>query len=70
MSLYVDDMLVIGSNLPLLAKFKMEMEDIYEMSDLWHHELLCWNESIPMWLSYIYFTKKICCYLLTISSVS
>lgn len=58
MSLYVDDMLVIGSNLPLLTKFKMEMEDMFEAIDLWHHELLCWNESIPMCLDYIYLQIK------------
>ena len=33
-SLYVDDMLVAGSNVRLLAKFKMEMQDVFEMSDL------------------------------------
>ena len=33
-SLYVDDMLVTGSNTSLLAKFKKEMEDVFEMSDL------------------------------------
>ncbi|RVW94557.1 Retrovirus-related Pol polyprotein from transposon RE1 [Vitis vinifera] len=31
---YVDDMLVIGSNVRLLAEFKMEMQDVFEMSDL------------------------------------
>ena len=33
-SLYVDDMLVTGSNVKLLADFKMEMQDVFEMSDL------------------------------------
>ena len=33
-SLYVDDMLVTGSNVRLLAEFKMEMQDVFEMSDL------------------------------------
>ncbi|WJZ86304.1 hypothetical protein VitviT2T_005772 [Vitis vinifera] len=31
---YVDDMLVTGSNVKLLADFKMEMQDVFEMSDL------------------------------------
>ncbi|RVX12855.1 Retrovirus-related Pol polyprotein from transposon RE1 [Vitis vinifera] len=34
LSLYVDDMLVTGSNVKLLADFKMEMQDVFEMSDL------------------------------------
>ena len=33
-SLYVEDMLVTGSNTQLLAKFKTEMQDVFEMSDL------------------------------------
>ena len=33
-SLYVDDMLVTGSNVRLLVEFKMEMQDVFEMSDL------------------------------------
>jgi len=33
-SLYVDDMLVTGSNVKLLDKFKMEMQDVFEMTDL------------------------------------
>ena len=33
-SLYVDDMLVTGSNVKLLAEFKREMQDVFEMSDL------------------------------------
>ena len=33
-SLYVDDMLVTGSNSRLLAKFKLEMQNVFEMSDL------------------------------------
>jgi len=33
-SLYVDDMLVTGSNAKLLAEFKTEMQDVFEMSDL------------------------------------
>lgn len=33
-SLYVDDMLVTGSNIQMLATFKKEMEDVFEMSDL------------------------------------
>ncbi|RVW99216.1 Retrovirus-related Pol polyprotein from transposon TNT 1-94 [Vitis vinifera] len=33
-SLYVDDMLVTRSNVRLLAEFKMEMQDVFEMSDL------------------------------------
>ena len=33
-SLYVDDMLVTGSNVKLLADFKMEMQDVFEMFDL------------------------------------
>ena len=33
-SLYVDDMLVIGSNVKLLAEFKREMQDVFEMFDL------------------------------------
>ncbi|KAL6315072.1 hypothetical protein AAG906_030925 [Vitis piasezkii] len=33
-SLYVDDMLVTGSNVKLLADFKMEMQDVFEMTDL------------------------------------
>ncbi|KAL3612663.1 hypothetical protein D5086_003683 [Populus alba] len=33
-SLYVDDMLVTGSNVKLLADFKREMHDVFKMSDL------------------------------------
>ena len=33
-SLYVDDMLVTGSNAKLLEEFKTEMQDVFEMSDL------------------------------------
>ena len=33
-SLYVDDMLVTRSNVRLLAEFKMEMQDVFEMSNL------------------------------------
>ena len=33
-SLYVNDMLVTGSNVRLLVEFKMEMQDVFEMSDL------------------------------------
>ena len=33
-SLYVDDMLVTGSNVRLLAEFKMKMKDVFEMSNL------------------------------------
>ena len=33
-SLFVDDMLVTGSNTQLLAKFKMEMQDVFQMSYL------------------------------------
>ena len=33
-SLYVDDMLVTGSNEELMEKFKIEMQEIFEMSDL------------------------------------
>ena len=33
-SLYVDDMLVTGSNVKLLAEFKREMQDVFEISDL------------------------------------
>ena len=33
-SLYVDDMLVTRSNVRLLAEFKMEMQDVFEMFDL------------------------------------
>ena len=33
-SLYVDDMIVTGSNVRLLAEFKMEMHDVFEMFDL------------------------------------
>jgi hypothetical protein len=33
-SLYVDDMLVTGSNVKLLTEFKREMQDVFEMSDL------------------------------------
>jgi len=33
-SLYVDDMLVTRSNVKLLAEFKREMQDVFEMSDI------------------------------------
>lgn len=33
-SLYVDDMLVTGSNTKMINTFKMEMQDVFEMSDL------------------------------------
>jgi hypothetical protein len=33
-SLYVDDMLVTESNVKLLAEFKREMQDVFELSDL------------------------------------
>jgi hypothetical protein len=33
-SLYVDDMLVTGSNEELMAEFKREMQEVFEMSDL------------------------------------
>uniref|UniRef100_A0A6N2MMZ3 Reverse transcriptase Ty1/copia-type domain-containing protein n=1 Tax=Salix viminalis TaxID=40686 RepID=A0A6N2MMZ3_SALVM len=33
-SLYVDDMLVTGSNIKLLAEFKREMDNVFDMSDL------------------------------------
>jgi hypothetical protein len=33
-SLYVDDMLVTKSNVKLLAEFKREMQDVFELSDL------------------------------------
>jgi len=33
-SLYVDDLLVIGSNLALIDIFKQEMKDAFEMTDL------------------------------------
>ena len=33
-SLYVDDMLVTGSNVKLLVEFKREMQDVFELSDL------------------------------------
>jgi hypothetical protein len=33
-SLYVDDMLVTRSNVKLLAEFKREMQDVFEMSDV------------------------------------
>jgi hypothetical protein len=33
-SFYVDDMLVTGSNVKLLAEFKKEMQDVFEMSNL------------------------------------
>ena len=33
-SLYVDDMLVTGSKIKLIQRFKDEMEKIFEMTDL------------------------------------
>lgn len=33
-SLYVDDLLVVGSNEELVMEFKQKMEDMFEMSDL------------------------------------
>lgn len=33
-SLYVDDLLVTGSNLALVEEFKQEMKDVFEMTDL------------------------------------
>ena len=33
-SIYIDDMLVTGSNVKLLAEFKKEIQDFFEMSDL------------------------------------
>lgn len=33
-SIYVDDMLVTGSNIELIQKFKGEMEKVFEMTDL------------------------------------
>ena len=33
-SLYVDDLLVIGSNLALVEEFRQEMKDVFEMIDL------------------------------------
>lgn len=33
-SLYVDDLLVTGSNLALIDEFKQEMKDVFEMTDL------------------------------------
>ena len=33
-SLYIDDLLVTGSNQCLMVKFKAEMEEVFEMTDL------------------------------------
>jgi len=39
-SIYVDDMLVTGSNIKLIQKFKGEMEKVFEMTNLWSYEIL------------------------------
>ena len=44
-SLFIDDLLVTGSNMEFANKFKAEMEEVFEMIDLGEMSLLLRNGS-------------------------